>query len=268
MMGCDSRTQIVTRGWLDTVDGPQLAWAAPRSPKKKKLMPYLQASTIILKGHQTDEDFPIFEGDVKINKNGYTTTRMILDGRGGRFIDAAGDGGASLMSYLKENVVLHTLKPDTPMTLLNDDIGENGNDERTENPVDFYSMLIDALGSPVELEPAKPKDPEAKTLFTDVMLERLKAKRDVDPPKPMYKLFMPEGSATWFVCSLEDDGDTLWVIADLGMGFVEYGTASLTEFSTLRGPRFGLPMERDKYWSPPKMNFVEILELQSLQEAR
>jgi len=319
----------------------KLAWAKPRSRTKKQLLPRLQRGVIVLKGHLTSDDFPIFDGEVHFVRDGIRQIRYMIEPNQMRFIDLAGDGGATLLAYLKENTILHTLPPDIEILLFNNDIGENGNDERTEAQCDFYSMLIDALGPPVELEPAEPAEPEPVKVFTDVMLctlkeahlkdiklnavyeEELNAYNDAwatydtkekalknilknlfvfddnkaersslweeieafcskeldgsmpgdrpsspPPPKPLFKLFLPEGAATWFVCSLEDDGDTLWVIADLGMGCVEYGTASLRDFSTLRGPRFGLPMERDKYWAPPKMSFGELLALESLQQAK
>jgi hypothetical protein len=60
------------------------------------------------------------------------------------------------------------------------------------------------------------------------------------------KLFNPAGAATWLLTSLDSDDDTLWCVADLGLGFVEYGTVSLSELESIRGP-FGLGIERDLY---------------------
>lgn len=66
---------------------------------------------------------------------------------------------------------------------------------------------------------------------------------------PAMKVFTPWGSATWLVVSMDDDRDTLWAICDIGHGHVEYGTVSLRELMSLRGP-WGLRVERDLHWSP------------------
>lgn len=79
---------------------------------------------------------------------------------------------------------------------------------------------------------------------------------------PICKFFNPTGAATWLVCSMDEDEDTLWVIADLGMDCVEFGTASLAELQAIKG-RFGLGIERDLYWKPSK-TFAEYLTLSSL----
>lgn len=44
---------------------------------------------------------------------------------------------------------------------------------------------------------------------------------------------------------LDADGDTLFGLADLGFGFPEIGSFSLTELQALRLP-FGLTIERDR----------------------
>lgn len=62
--------------------------------------------------------------------------------------------------------------------------------------------------------------------------------------KPVVKFFNPCGAATWLFTELLEDGDTLYGIADLGFGEVEYGYASLTELSALR-VGYGLGIERD-----------------------
>ena len=67
--------------------------------------------------------------------------------------------------------------------------------------------------------------------------------------KPVVKLFDPTGAATWLFIELDEDGDTLFGLADLGFGFPELGYSSLSEISALRG-RFGLGIERDLYFKP------------------
>ena len=65
--------------------------------------------------------------------------------------------------------------------------------------------------------------------------------------KPVIKLFDPAGAATWLFTELDEDGDTLFGLCDLGFGFPELGYSSLSEISALRG-RFGLGIERDLHF--------------------
>ncbi|MFB0875845.1 MULTISPECIES: DUF2958 domain-containing protein [unclassified Sphingobium] len=64
-----------------------------------------------------------------------------------------------------------------------------------------------------------------------------------DPP-PVVKLFNPLGAATWLATELDEDGDTLFGLADLGFGCPELGYFSLSEIAEVRLP-FGLFIERD-----------------------
>ena len=57
---------------------------------------------------------------------------------------------------------------------------------------------------------------------------------------PVVKLFNPCGAATWLLTEIDPDDETVaWGLCDLGMGFPEFGTVSLTELAEYRG-RFGL----------------------------
>jgi Protein of unknown function (DUF2958) len=69
--------------------------------------------------------------------------------------------------------------------------------------------------------------------------------------EPVVKLFNPCGAATWLLTEIEPEtgGDVAWGLCDLGMGFPEFGTVSLTELSEYRG-RFGLGIERDLHFEP------------------
>lgn len=76
---------------------------------------------------------------------------------------------------------------------------------------------------------------------------RLSASRDGRPepdPVPLAKFFNPLGAATWLATELDEDGDTLFGLADLGFGCPELGSFSLTEITSVRLP-FGLRIERD-----------------------
>ena len=68
-------------------------------------------------------------------------------------------------------------------------------------------------------------------------------------PKPALKVFNPCGAATWLFTEL--DGDLLFGLCDLGMGFPELGYASLTELAGVKGP-LGIGLERDMYFEADK----------------
>lgn len=61
---------------------------------------------------------------------------------------------------------------------------------------------------------------------------------------PVVKFFNPVGAATWLATELDEDGDTLFGLADLGFGCPELGSFSLMEIASVRLP-FGLGIERD-----------------------
>tara|TARA_R110000868_G_scaffold234477_2_gene488171 strand:+ start:2951 stop:3301 length:351 start_codon:yes stop_codon:yes gene_type:complete len=65
---------------------------------------------------------------------------------------------------------------------------------------------------------------------------------------PVVKFFNPAGGQTWLVSELDEDGDTMFGLCDLGMGEPELGTLSLSELSTFKG-RFGLGIERDLWFT-------------------
>ena len=61
---------------------------------------------------------------------------------------------------------------------------------------------------------------------------------------PVVKLFNPVGAATWLFSELDEDGDILFGLCDLGFGCPEMGSASLAEIAAVSLP-FGLTIERD-----------------------
>ena len=69
-------------------------------------------------------------------------------------------------------------------------------------------------------------------------------------PVPVVKLFNPMGAATWLATELDEDGDTLFGLADLGFGCPELGYFSLSEIASVRLP-FGLGIERDIGFETP-----------------
>ena len=81
-------------------------------------------------------------------------------------------------------------------------------------------------------------------LLTPELRERLLANRrehDTDPI-PVAKFFNPLGEGVWLATELDEDGDTLFGLADLGEP--ELGSFSLTEMIAVRLP-LGLGIERD-----------------------
>ena len=86
-------------------------------------------------------------------------------------------------------------------------------------------------------------------LLTRRQRERLLANganRDRDH-RPAVKFFNPCGAATWLFSELDEDGDTLFGLADLGFGTPELGYSSLAEIAAI-GIRFGLGIERDLHF--------------------
>ena len=61
---------------------------------------------------------------------------------------------------------------------------------------------------------------------------------------PVVKMFSPVGAATWLFSELDEDGDILFGLCDLGFGCPEMGSASLAEIAAVSLP-FGLTIERD-----------------------
>lgn len=66
-------------------------------------------------------------------------------------------------------------------------------------------------------------------------------------PVPVLKLFNPVGGGTWLITEMAADGDTLFGLCDLDMGFPELGYVSLAEITAVRLP-FGLSIERDLHF--------------------
>lgn len=70
-------------------------------------------------------------------------------------------------------------------------------------------------------------------------------------PKPVVKLFLPGSACTWLLTELDQDG-CAFGLCDLGHGYPELGRVDINELTTLRHPRFGIPVERDRYFTATK----------------
>jgi len=87
-------------------------------------------------------------------------------------------------------------------------------------------------------------------LLTPALRVRLLANgrdRDTDHV-PAVRFFNPVGAGTWLATELDEDGDTLFGLADLGLGCPEFGSFSLLELQSVRLP-FGLGIERDLHFA-------------------
>ena len=67
---------------------------------------------------------------------------------------------------------------------------------------------------------------------------------------PYLKLFNPTGGGTWLITTIKDD--IMYGLCDLGVGYPELGTISFKELTGIKFPPFGLPVERDKFFTPKK----------------
>ena len=82
-------------------------------------------------------------------------------------------------------------------------------------------------------------------LLTQDQRARLSANgKDRGDHPPVVKFFSPVGAATWLFSELDEDGDILFGLCDLGFGCPEMGSASLAEIAAVSLP-FGLTIERD-----------------------
>ena len=79
-------------------------------------------------------------------------------------------------------------------------------------------------------------------------------KNNITKEKVVVKLFTPSGSATWWIYSMNENGDCFGIAE---MNVREYGWVNINEISELRVKPFGLPVERDMYYTPPA--FGELL---------
>ena len=69
---------------------------------------------------------------------------------------------------------------------------------------------------------------------------------------PLVKLFTPDVGCTWLLTELDPDNpDIAFGLCDLGMGYPELGSVSLSELESVRG-RLNLPVERDLHFTATK----------------
>jgi hypothetical protein len=65
---------------------------------------------------------------------------------------------------------------------------------------------------------------------------------------PVVKLFLPRSGCTWLLTEIDpEEPDIAFGLCDLGMGFPEQGSVSLSEITSVKN-KFGLSVERDLYF--------------------
>jgi hypothetical protein len=82
---------------------------------------------------------------------------------------------------------------------------------------------------------------------------QLRQQQQEDKPEPDFwpvvKLFTPDAGCTWLLTEIDpEDPDIAFGLCDLGMGYPELGSVSLSELESVRG-KLDLPVERDLYFT-------------------
>ncbi len=77
--------------------------------------------------------------------------------------------------------------------------------------------------------------------------------RNQDDPMALVKLFAP-GPGTWWIASYDPDRRMAWGAAHLHE--FEYGAIPMGELCKVRVRTFGLPIERDLYWTPQRLSEI------------
>src|SRR5258708_10671278 len=93
-----------------------------------------------------------------------------------------------------------------------------------------------------------------KKLLRNARVRQQREQEDKPEPDflPVVKLFTPDAGCTWLLTEIDpEDADIAFGLCDLGMGFPELGSVSISEIATLRG-KLGLPVERDLHFKADK----------------
>jgi hypothetical protein len=95
-----------------------------------------------------------------------------------------------------------------------------------------------------------PRELRATLRANDVARHSTEGGNERYDPCPVVKFFNPIGAATWLATELADDGNTLFGLADAGLGCPELRSFSLSEIRGIRLP-YGLWIERDIRFRTP-----------------
>jgi hypothetical protein len=86
--------------------------------------------------------------------------------------------------------------------------------------------------------------------------------------KPVVKLYCPWNLAVWLLTELDPENpDIAFGLCDLGQGFPELGSVSLSEMESVRGPG-GLRIERDLHFTPTKTLAAYARDAHALQRIK
>jgi|GEM_PF-318315 len=97
------------------------------------------------------------------------------------------------------------------------------------------------------------------SLTANAVATKLKQIEDGTEPDhvPVVKIFNPAGAATWLFTEIDEYGETLFGLCDMGLGMPELGYASRKEIESIRVPiRLGglvlgaIGLERDLHFKP------------------
>lgn len=96
-----------------------------------------------------------------------------------------------------------------------------------------------------------PDDIRERLLLNGRLREQFQRDGKIEPDfYPVVKLFTPAGGCTWLLTELDPDApDIAFGLCDLGMGFPELGSVSISEIESVRD-RLGLPIECDLHFDP------------------
>ena len=93
-----------------------------------------------------------------------------------------------------------------------------------------------------------------KKLLRNGQLRQQRQQEDKPEPDfwPVVKLFTPDAGYTWLLTEIDpEDPDIAYGLCDLGMGYPELGSVSLSELESVRG-QLNLSVERDLYFTATK----------------
>ena len=96
------------------------------------------------------------------------------------------------------------------------------------------------------------------TLITKTLAKqfaRIGDQRDAEDPMVVAKFF-GGSSATWYAISYDPESRTCFGFVT-GLGYPELGYFSITELESLKMPPFGLPVERDRWFTPCRLSEVK-----------
>ena len=105
--------------------------------------------------------------------------------------------------------------------------------------------------------PTGRQEPSAEPVHDGSVLEAHREREKLNEfphfdPKPVVKLFTPDGAATWLLTDIRPGRrEIAFGLCDMGFGEPELGSVDLHELSALRG-KLGLPIERDRHFGAHK----------------